>query len=129
MKVPNADYLRLNFFLTQDEWILIYRFQNGLCPGCGEPLPDTCTLTDHDHHTGLVRGLLCFRCNKLLPDWITFRRLLRLAKYLYDPTATKALGHPHFGVPHRVGSKAQRKARKKILEEKNRASTRPSLGK
>lgn len=120
MRVPNADYLRLTFLLTQDEWILVYRFQNGLCPGCGEPLPDSCTLTDHDHKTGLFRGLLCFRCNKILPDWITAERLENLAKFLKNPTATQALGHPHYGLPHRVGTKAQRKVRKKLLKAREK---------
>jgi len=125
MKVPNANYLRLTFLLTQDEWILIYRFQNGLCPGCGEPLPDHCTLTDHDHKTGLVRGLLCFRCNKLIPDWVTIERLENILRYAKNPPATQALGHPHYGLPHRVGTKVQRKARKKLLKaQKNRVPIR-----
>jgi len=129
MKVPSADYLRLTFLMTQDEWMTIYRFQNGLCPGCGEPLPDTCTLTDHDHKTGLVRGLLCFRCNKLIPDWVTIERLENILRYVKNPTATQALGHPHFGLPHRVGTKAQRKARKRLLKaQKNRVPIGTSLG-
>jgi Recombination endonuclease VII len=116
MKVPNADYLRLTFLLTQGEWIRVYEFQHGICPGCKTLLPDTCTLTDHDHRPpALFRGLLCFRCNKLLADWVTAERLENLVEYLKNPPATQALGHPHYGVPHRTGSKIQRKARKKLL--------------
>jgi hypothetical protein len=39
---------------------------------------------DHDHATGKVRGLLCHRCNRALPTWVTPRWLFRAAAYL-DP--------------------------------------------
>jgi hypothetical protein len=40
--------------------------QGGRCAVCGA-LPKTRALSwDHDHETGKPRGLLCFRCNRLL---------------------------------------------------------------
>ena len=51
------------------EYIEIFIKQNGVCAICGNP--ETKTLlgiitnlsVDHDHITGDVRGLLCYRCN------------------------------------------------------------------
>ena len=37
---------------------------------------------DHDHRTGEPRGLLCARCNRALPAWVTPEWLLRAATYI-----------------------------------------------
>jgi hypothetical protein len=38
--------------------------QGGRCAICGEEPPDSRGLAvDHDHKTGKIRGLLCYRCN------------------------------------------------------------------
>lgn len=37
---------------------------------------------DHDHKGMYPRGLLCFRDNKLLEDWVTPERLRAMADYL-----------------------------------------------
>lgn len=52
--------------------------QNGVCPICRRP-PKTRRLDiDHDHKTGLIRGLLTHRCNQGLQmfndDPATLRR-------------------------------------------------------
>lgn len=49
--------------------------------------------TDHDHETGIVRGVLCKHCNDLLGrirDDPTYLRLM--IKYLTDPPAVRVLG-------------------------------------
>ena len=58
--------------------------QGGGCAICGcEPRDDISLHVDHDHATGEIRGLTCFRCNDALgdlgddPD-----RLLRAVEYL-----------------------------------------------
>jgi Recombination endonuclease VII len=40
----------------------------GACPKvCGEARPEERTLhVDHVHETGVIRGLLCFRCNQAI---------------------------------------------------------------
>jgi hypothetical protein len=56
--------------------------QDGHCALC-ENEPKTRRLhTDHDHKSMNVRGLLCFRCNKAVPYWVTSEWALRLYGYL-----------------------------------------------
>lgn len=56
---------RYNLTLQQHTEMLIA--QNYVCaiPGCGKPPTKKRVLaTDHDHSTGEVRGLLCYKCNR-----------------------------------------------------------------
>jgi len=39
------------------------RLQSGRCAICGDPPGKRGLHLDHDHLTGIVRGLLCHRCN------------------------------------------------------------------
>ena len=56
--------------------------QDGHCALCPQE-PKTRKLDiDHDHKTMQVRGLLCHRCNRALPDWVTPEWLRRAADYL-----------------------------------------------
>jgi hypothetical protein len=57
-------HLRRTFGLTQADYDELLAAQGGGCAVCGEPPPEGRSLhVDHDHATGRVRGLLCFRCN------------------------------------------------------------------
>jgi hypothetical protein len=52
--------------LTEDQYWVLFKTQNGVCAVCGEP-PNTKRLAvDHDHQTGEIRGLLCMHCNTAL---------------------------------------------------------------
>ncbi len=42
----------------------VRRRQNAPCEICGEVKKSLCV--DHDHGTGALRGLVCYRCNNLL---------------------------------------------------------------
>ncbi len=60
---------------------------NGVCPGCLQPNTHKLGwMLDHDHITGVFRGLLCGHCNSTLghahDDPATLRRL---ADYLEAP--------------------------------------------
>jgi hypothetical protein len=57
--------------LSVEEYDAMLKAQGGGCAICGNP-PKTRRLdVDHDHKTGKVRGLLCHRCNRALPNWMT----------------------------------------------------------
>ena len=57
-------WLKQKYDLTIEEYQYILNMQAGLCCICCEPMnPQRDTHVDHDHDTGLVRGLLCSKCN------------------------------------------------------------------
>ena len=56
--------LRRNHGMTPDEWWAMYAAQGGCCAICGKPA--TRLEVDHDHASGVRRGLLCVHCNRML---------------------------------------------------------------
>lgn len=78
-RVKNRDWLRANpekiqiynrrknlkqYGLTLERWDEIYAAQKGCCRICEQPCRTGKRLAvDHDHETGAIRGLLCYRCN------------------------------------------------------------------
>jgi len=68
--------------VTADMYAAMLAEQGGGCAVCGRP-PRTRRLhVDHDHATGRVRGLLCYRCNRALPAYVTVEWLERALAYL-----------------------------------------------
>jgi hypothetical protein len=62
-------YLKRNYGITVDEYDLLVAEHDGVCAICKKPRPDDRKLhIDHDHASGKIRGLLCFRCNNALGD-------------------------------------------------------------
>jgi len=67
-------HLKREYGITLDEYNKMHDAQNGLCAMCFQPETVKSHHTgevrylavDHDHNTGKIRGLLCFRCNTML---------------------------------------------------------------
>ena len=54
--------------ISYDDYLNIYKRQNGKCAICGMTEKDNGKdlALDHCHNTGIVRGLLCWSCNLML---------------------------------------------------------------
>ena len=56
--------------ITWEEVLQKHEQQNGCCAICRIPIPlltEKCkAYIDHNHNTGIIRGILCHSCNKLI---------------------------------------------------------------
>lgn len=92
-KKGRAGHLLRYFNLTLEEYDAILAFQDGGCGICRRPpKPGKSLAVDHDHGTGVVRGLLCFFCNKRVLGARSAEVLVATAAYVVTPPAVKALG-------------------------------------
>lgn len=88
-------HLKRKYGITPEEYDTLLAQQGGVCGICGrEPNRGISLHVDHDHATGAVRGLLCFRCNNALGDFDDDPVLLRAAAaYLGpEPAVDEAIG-------------------------------------
>ena len=75
-----AAHLMRKYGLTIEQYDAMLETQGGGCFICGRPPRDDISLhVDHDHSTGKVRGILCFRCNNALADFNEDTTVLRKA--------------------------------------------------
>lgn len=73
--------LKCKYGITNQEFSKLLDNQNYRCAVCKRPFVDLKVEIDHNHKTGLVRGLLCRRCNALM-GWVDqFKLLKRALKY------------------------------------------------
>lgn len=73
---------RAQLGLTIEGYEELLAEQGGGCAICGARPKSRRLDTDHDHRTGAVRGLLCHRCNRALPSWVTISWLVNAIAYL-----------------------------------------------
>lgn len=102
--------LRRQFRITPGEYDQLLAHQDGACAICLQPPKSRRLAVDHDHKTGLIRGLLCAFCNRAVG---LFRddmdRFTRVVTFMTAPPATAALGEPRYGLRGRVTNKAKTK--------------------
>ncbi len=86
-------YLKKTYDISLKDYEELYVLQFGLCAICHKPAPTEKPffVVDHDHETGMVRGLLCNSCNVALgllkDDMNTLRSAvvyLQNSKKLYE---------------------------------------------
>jgi len=107
-------YLRRTYNISLEEWEGLLEFQGGVCAICAKPPLLRALHTEHDHTTGLVRGLCCFFCNaQILRQRVTAALLRRAADYLDDPPAVKFFGGERFGPTGRIQTKRRRRRRRR----------------
>ena len=78
-------HLRRKFGITIDDYERMLAEQNDGCAICGASEPDNGSLhVDHDHDSGVVRGLLCVSCNNALGAFRESHDLFRKASDYLD---------------------------------------------
>lgn len=64
--------IRRKYGMDINDWDAMFVKQNGICAICGNPESRTYKgnpvrlAVDHDHKTGEIRQLLCYRCNSVI---------------------------------------------------------------
>jgi hypothetical protein len=79
--------------LDRADYNKLLEYQGGVCAFC----QNACTLgrelsVDHDHETGVIRGLLCASCNVARVSNHTIQDARRLVQYLTEPPAVRVIG-------------------------------------
>ncbi len=75
--------LQQKYGITIDTYNTLLHAQGGTCAICNAPPNGRRLSVDHNHTTGIVRGLLCSKCNTGLGNFGDSRfRLQRAIKYL-----------------------------------------------
>jgi hypothetical protein len=88
-QTARAYHLLRKYGITEDQYNNLLKHQKGhcaLCPRVVEKSGKRLSV-DHNHKTGEIRGLLCYRCNKFVIGRHTDPYLLELAAaYLRNST-------------------------------------------
>lgn len=83
------------FKITREQYDAMLSSQDGVCAICGNPETTSTNrkndgsvnrlAVDHNHSTGVVRGLLCFKCNTMLAHVEKNEELItKIVRYLED---------------------------------------------
>lgn len=84
-KIRRKTNLKCAYNLTVEDYAILLQNQCGVCCICKQPettIVENALMplsVDHDHKTGKVRGLLCFKCNRGLGQFNDSPVLLRTA--------------------------------------------------
>jgi len=77
------EHLQQKYGITEEIYERIFTKQNGKCAICRCQQRYQRLAVDHDHKTGMVRGLLCVQCNRGLGRFFDSpARLIAAAEYL-----------------------------------------------
>lgn len=92
-KAAHATRIKATYGITAEAYQMLLDHQDGLCAICRRPSKVRRLAVDHDHQTGLVRGLLCRHCNYELLGWAkddpgVFQRAI---DYLADPPLSQVI--------------------------------------
>ena len=78
------DYVLLSRYgLTEADYEMMFRQQSGRCAICQKESERRRLCVDHDHESGVVRGLLCDRCNRRVVGLIESQTGRVALEYLY----------------------------------------------
>lgn len=84
--------LRRKYGIEAEDFDTLSSLQEGVCAICGGPPRGKPLHVDHDHRTGRVRGLLCYRCNLAVGQLDDSpERAERLAQYIRGDGFTRLI--------------------------------------
>lgn len=79
--------LQKKYGITLEQYTELFQKQQGVCDICSEPemaKGKQNLAVDHDHKTGIVRGLLCHNCNTALGKFMDNKHILKNAIFYLD---------------------------------------------
>lgn len=97
MTTKRDSYLLRKYGIDSRQYDLLLAAHDGRCWICLKPPSARRLHVEHDHKTGRIRGLACWRCNTGLQRYSDKPDILRnAAKYLESDEADRILGRePH----------------------------------
>lgn len=104
--------MRRTYGITLEEYNAVFKHQGLRCAICRKlVLTGKARLAvDHCHTTGLLRGLLCWKCNRAIRVFMDNQELMiSAAEYLKTPPISVVFKQDRFTAPGRVGSKKRAK--------------------
>ena len=77
-------YLQRKYNITEVEYIQMLKYQDYRCGACKRHRNEfkRHLAVDHDHRTGVVRGLLCYHCNRWVIGKHRPEKIIGAANYL-----------------------------------------------
>lgn len=111
----NPNYLLHAYGITLAQWIEVFKHQGEVCAICKRGLrPGSHWHTDHDHKTGLFRGILCSQCNRALgkiedPRWQWRYQEVHNAGLYLEHSPAQSAGVIGQGFPGKIGTDRFRK--------------------
>ncbi len=92
--IEQNERLSRKYDITLYEYNELLKKQKGVCAICKQPPSDRRLCVDHNHNTGVIRGLLCVECNNGLSKFKDDSEILKTAtKYLEtEPEGVNLLG-------------------------------------
>lgn len=96
----HAAMIAKTYDLTPEQYDALLALQGGKCAICRARPKSKRLAVDHDHATGLVRGLLCSRCNHDLMGsaWDSMAMALALWHYMNTPPTSSDWRAPELGL-------------------------------
>lgn len=88
LKLYELEPTELN--VLRKELLIAQQFK---CALCGVDLSGRRAFLDHEHHSGAIRGMLCYQCNRFRVAKNTYETSLEVVRYLSEPPAYALLSH------------------------------------
>ena len=90
-RVSHNAHLKTRYGITREDYDKLLEYGEGKCWICNGGTSRRTLAVDHDHKTGMVRGLLCATCNKALRNFRDSATRFRNAADFLESDAARIL--------------------------------------